>query len=111
MYKELVKIYIGDLQNETLQELSEEVQNRLEFINEKHNVVDDVYLDILKAEMTTFSDFTTIEKDYITYNEETSSDIDNEPWLLFTKEDLQEYTDYLQSKGIKDIIKFNYIER
>lgn len=111
MYKDIVKIYIGDLINKTTEELFTEVQSRLEFANKKYNVVDDFYLDIIKDEITSFSNFNTTEKDYITYSEETTDKTDGKPWLVFTKEDLVEYTDYLLAKGITNIIKFNYIER
>lgn len=112
MYKDIARIYIGDLTDITTEELFAAVQSRLEFANDKHNAVDDFYLDIIKDEMTSFSNFNSIEKDYMIYSEETTDKItDTEPWLVFSKEDLQEYTDYLLAKGITNIIKFNYIER
>lgn len=112
MYKDIAKIYIGDLTNATTEELFTEVQHRLEFTNNKYNAVDDFYLDIIKDEMTSFSNFNSIEKDYMVYSEETTDKTtDTEPWLVFSKEDLQEYTHYILAKGITNIIKFNYIER
>lgn len=112
MYKDVVKIYVGDLTDATTEKIFTEVQSRLEFANNKYNAVDDFYLDIIKDEIASFSNFNSIEKDYIVYSKESADKTDNtEPWLVFSKEDLQEYTDYLLAKGISAMIKFNYIER
>lgn len=112
MYKDIAKIYIGDLTDATTEELFTEVQSRLEFANNKYNAVDDFYLDVVKDEITSFSNFNSIEKDYIVYREESTDKTDNtEPWLVFSQEDLKDYTDYLLAKGTSGILKFNYIER
>lgn len=106
MYKDVVKIYVGDLENSQGKDFWEEVQKRLEYANSKYNTVDDFYLTIIKDEMKEFSEFTTYDNGYIVYTEESTDNISTEPILIFTKDDL------VDSNLINNnAINHNYIER
>lgn len=107
MYNDVVKIYVEDVIDLQGEEFWNEVQNRLEYANEKYPVVDYFYLSIIKDEMQCFSDFTTYDDGYIVYMEETTDKEENEPLILFTKADLDNYN----STNKNNSITHTYIER